>query len=352
MPLMSLVVTVAVVVFASPAAHAQPPVGALAVDGRQGDQRARGESQRPAPASSQSAPATAGTPELEIVFWQSIANSTNPAEFEAYLEQFPGGAFRALAEARLAALRGSAAAPNAAGGDGRRRTTYQLSTTIHRAPRGCGDRHSGRDRLYAVVRVVDPDLEGRIDALERRTQQLLGSISMTHAVWDLDELAERELRSGAEPLSEAERQSLARLREARRAHERDPFARFQEAERAFEQRGGQRPGAQHLGFAYEDELEDLEARLPLSGAESARLRRGRELVDTWNRLKSQRRRATNPRSMPVYENERLTVTLLEDDVFFDDRCLSASVTLDRSTLGRGSVVLGDGVITLAFAAAP
>lgn len=329
MTLTSLVVTVAVVVFASPAC-AQPP----------------------AAAGSQSAPETAGTPELEVVFWQSIANSTNPAEFEAYLEQFPGGVFRALAEARLAALRGSAAAPNAAGGDGRQRTTYQLSTTIHRAPRGCGDRHSGRDRLYAVVRVVDPDLEGRIDALERKTQQLLGSISMTHAVWDLDELAERELRSETEPLSEAERQSLARLREAQRAHERDPFARFQEAERAFEQGGGQRPGAQHLGFAYEDELEDLEARLPLSGAESARLRRGRELVDTWNRLTSQRRRATNPRSMPVYENERLTVTLFEDDVFFDDRCLSASVTLDRSTLGRGSIVLGDGVITLAFAAAP
>ena len=116
MTLTSLVVTVAVVVFASPA-HAQPPVGALAVDERQGDQRARGESQRPAAASSQSAPATAGTPELEIVFWQSIANSTNPAEFEAYPEQFPGGAFRALAEARLAALRGSEAAPNAAGVD-------------------------------------------------------------------------------------------------------------------------------------------------------------------------------------------------------------------------------------------
>ena len=39
------------------------------------------------------------------MFWQSIANSTNPAEFEAYLAQFPNGVFRALAEARLAVLR-------------------------------------------------------------------------------------------------------------------------------------------------------------------------------------------------------------------------------------------------------
>lgn len=46
-------------------------------------------------------PATA---EHEMVFWQSIADSKNPVEFEAYLSQFPDGVFRA--EARLAALRG------------------------------------------------------------------------------------------------------------------------------------------------------------------------------------------------------------------------------------------------------
>ena len=51
--------------------------------------------QQPSPASSA----------VEVVFWQSIANSTNPAEFEAYLSQFPNGVFRALAQARLAALR-------------------------------------------------------------------------------------------------------------------------------------------------------------------------------------------------------------------------------------------------------
>ena len=54
--------------------------------------------------------------EVEIVFWQSIANSTNPVEFEAYLAQFPNGVFRALAEARLAALRSPANATPAAVG--------------------------------------------------------------------------------------------------------------------------------------------------------------------------------------------------------------------------------------------
>ncbi len=41
----------------------------------------------------------------ETVFWQSIMNSDNPAEFEAYLAQFPDGVFRPLAELRLGALR-------------------------------------------------------------------------------------------------------------------------------------------------------------------------------------------------------------------------------------------------------
>ena len=56
----------------------------------------------------QASPAVAPSPptsaELEGLFWQSVMNSTNPAEFEAYLSQFPSGVFSALARARLAAL--------------------------------------------------------------------------------------------------------------------------------------------------------------------------------------------------------------------------------------------------------
>ena len=54
--------------------------------------------------------------ELEGLFWQSIVNSMNPADFEAYLEQFPNGVFRALAQIRLVALRGSAGGAAAATG--------------------------------------------------------------------------------------------------------------------------------------------------------------------------------------------------------------------------------------------
>ena len=54
------------------------------------------------PAASEAQQATTASPpasaELEGLFWQSIMNSTNPADFEAYLEQFPNGTFRRLAE--------------------------------------------------------------------------------------------------------------------------------------------------------------------------------------------------------------------------------------------------------------
>ena len=74
-----------------------------------------------APAAQPSAPAASAA--QENLFWQSIVNSTNPAEFEAYLAQFPNGVFSALAQARLAALgapaNGSpAVAGNAVGGVG------------------------------------------------------------------------------------------------------------------------------------------------------------------------------------------------------------------------------------------
>ena len=75
--------------------------------------RCRGGSRPPASAGA----ATSGSRGTgEVVFWQSIQNSTNPVEFEAYLEQFPNGLFRVLAQAPLAALCGSTSDPTTAAG--------------------------------------------------------------------------------------------------------------------------------------------------------------------------------------------------------------------------------------------
>ena len=61
----------------------------------------------------QSPPASA---DQETVFWQSISTSTDPADFEAYLEVFPNGVFRRLAENRLRSLRSPTNAASSSGG--------------------------------------------------------------------------------------------------------------------------------------------------------------------------------------------------------------------------------------------
>ncbi|MGF1624643.1 MAG: adenylate/guanylate cyclase domain-containing protein [Alphaproteobacteria bacterium] len=56
----------------------------------------------------------AGSDETERAFWDSVADSKTAADYAAYLERYPTGAFAALARVRLAGL---AAAEAAAGSD-------------------------------------------------------------------------------------------------------------------------------------------------------------------------------------------------------------------------------------------
>jgi hypothetical protein len=51
------------------------------------------------------APAAASTGSTELGFWESVRDSRNPAELQAYLDQYPNGAFASLAKVRLATLR-------------------------------------------------------------------------------------------------------------------------------------------------------------------------------------------------------------------------------------------------------
>lgn len=48
---------------------------------------------------------------VELAFWNAIANSSNPAEFEAYLTRYPDGAFADLAGLRLKSLKNTQALP-------------------------------------------------------------------------------------------------------------------------------------------------------------------------------------------------------------------------------------------------
>ena len=97
-PTLILVFVIALVLLCGPPASAQ-------------DRGAGPDSPSPVSAS-----APAASEEQENLFWQSIMNSTNPAEYEAYIEQFPNGVFRVLAQIRLSELRGTGGDPPAAEG--------------------------------------------------------------------------------------------------------------------------------------------------------------------------------------------------------------------------------------------
>ncbi|SMH31918.1 ABC transporter substrate-binding protein [Azospirillum agricola] len=58
-------------------------------------------------------PASAPAADREALFWTSVKDSTNPADFDAYLSQFPNGTFASLARSRREALARAAEKPAA-----------------------------------------------------------------------------------------------------------------------------------------------------------------------------------------------------------------------------------------------
>ena len=82
--------------------------------------------------------AKGGVAEMELEFWNSIKNSSNPTDYQAYLDTYATGHFAALAQVRA---RQSGAAPAAAP------PTEQASTTVKVGGKtisfGNGDRYEG-----------------------------------------------------------------------------------------------------------------------------------------------------------------------------------------------------------------
>ncbi|HKO08206.1 MAG TPA: TIR domain-containing protein [Alphaproteobacteria bacterium] len=94
---------------AQPAGTSAPPAAA--------PESAPAPSGKPPPsAPSTTVPAVnpAADHQIEIAFWESIKDSKNAAELEAYLQKYPQGDFAAIAESRLAALKEAEAAKAAA----------------------------------------------------------------------------------------------------------------------------------------------------------------------------------------------------------------------------------------------
>lgn len=64
--------------------------------------------------SASAAPAAQGDATIETVFWTSIKDGDDPADFEAYLKRYPDGHYAALARNRLTALSAPVTAPEPA----------------------------------------------------------------------------------------------------------------------------------------------------------------------------------------------------------------------------------------------
>ena len=188
-----------------------------------------------------------------------------------------------------------------------------MTVTIHGAFGLCNNDEFGSEELYVVVKRLDLDLQDRIDDIEREAQQITGRSSWRYAVQHVDSLRKQDFDSKSDPLSEAELESLERLRDMK------PTERTRDQDREFRL---------------------LLAREPISTADASVLARMRE-------LESQRRRflrrvemrssANKPGSLRVYPDDELQVVLMEDDPFFDDTCFGSTVLLDQSSLTTPSL---------------
>ena len=190
---------------------------------------------------------------------------------------------------------------------------YRLTVTIHGAFGLCNNDEFGSEELYVVVKRLDLELQDRIDDIEREAQQITGRTSWRYAEQRVDSLRKQDFNSKSAPLSEAESESLERLRSTK------PTERTRDEDR---------------------ELRSLRAREPVSTADASVMARMKELQTQRRRLLRRielRSSANRPGSLRVYPDDELQVVLMEDDPFFDDTCFGSTVLLDQSSLATPSL---------------
>ena len=192
-------------------------------------------------------------------------------------------------------------------------SAYRLTVTIHGAFGLCHNDEIGSEELYVVVKRLDLDLQDRIDDMEREAQQITGRSSWRYAEHRVDSLRKQDFNSKSAPLSEAELESLERLRGMKATE------RTRDEDREFRL---------------------LRARQPVSTADASVMARMKELQTQRRRLLrgiEMRSSANEPGSLRVYPDDELQVVLMEDDPFFDDTCFGSTVLLDESSLATPSL---------------
>jgi len=146
-----------------------------------------------APGSTRGGPPRAN---IELAFWQSIQSSDQPTDFEAYLKQYPDGAFSALAKNRLAALQTDSAKPQNVSGiwtsetlinPFEKRDRYHLQfdfKPIGRRLLGSVKRVSSADSPRKVPTtsrgIIDGQLEDGVITFQEQFKVLFGSRTEDH----------------------------------------------------------------------------------------------------------------------------------------------------------------------------
>jgi predicted Ser/Thr protein kinase len=154
-----------------------------------------------APAAPAAPPAPArAQPDQEVVFWESMRNSSNRTELEAYLARYPDGAFAPLARARLDALAAADAKRDAAPGPkaatappaAERRAPEKPSPV---EPRAAAKPDPGQEALFwESVRASSNPAELKA-YLERYPQGTFAPLARAR----LDAIAATEAKAAAEP---------------------------------------------------------------------------------------------------------------------------------------------------------
>lgn len=91
----------------------------------------------------------------EVVFWESIKNSTNPADFQAYLAQFPNGTFAELARLRVAAATAEPAAGTQTDNQVASLTTEENAAAVaEQAERSIGLTRNGRSKIQLALNLL------------------------------------------------------------------------------------------------------------------------------------------------------------------------------------------------------
>lgn len=122
---------------------------------------------------------------VEIEYWKSIANSTDPALFEAYVTEYPNGLFRSIAEQRIASLNTAIAEPEPDDGFEREKAVWNTVKDSANIGMLKGFVASFPDGVYATIaNSMIADLEAKQQVASRTVEPVDDELVIWESVKD------------------------------------------------------------------------------------------------------------------------------------------------------------------------